>query len=1095
MRKRVFLLMMLALTMGIGMATAQVQKVTGTVTSDEDGEPIIGASVLVKGTTVGTVTDVNGKFTLANLPATAKTLVVSFVGMEQQEVAIKPTVNVVLRLDANQLEEVVVTVAYGTAKKTSLTGAISSVKQEDIKLRPMSSVTSALEGTTSGVQVNSSYGQPGDDPGIYIRGIGTVNGSTSPLYVIDGVPFDGNVSDLNPADIESISVLKDAASSALYGNRASNGVVLITTKQGKAGERMSIDASINLGTYSRGIKEYKRTNPYQFMEASFLNMKNGYVSAGTYTEDEAAAYVQENIIEEVLYLNIFNKADNALFNSDGSLVSGVKILDGYKGDLDWFDAGTRAGFRQDYQVSGSGSTDKMTGYFSLGYLDEQGYAINSSFSRMTGRASFTITPKTWLKAGLNIAGSHQITNTTDGDSSSAYANIFMYSRTIAPIYPVHLHNSDGSYMLDDNGDKQYDPGYYTYTDEDGNEVTVSTRNQYTDRHVIWESELDIDRTYRNTLQGTAFVDIKFLKDFTFTVKGNMNVRNSENHSYNNAVIGDGKGNSGRASRTWYRYKNYTLMEQLNWGHAFGKHYVDVLLGHENYYYNYSYNYGYKTTETFSSKTYLSNFTDITSLTGYDNNYRTESYLGRVRYNYDDRYNVEASFRRDGSSRFADGSRWGNFGSIGANWLISREEFMQDINWVNSLKLRANWGQVGNDAGAGYYGYMALYYGSVNANEGAYYISQLANYDLKWETGESWSIAAEARLFNRWNIEIEYFDKRNKDLLFDVYNPLSAGATSTSSAESVVTKNLGTIANRGVEINTDVDVYRSRNWKVNIAANASFIKNKVLKLPEQNKDGIVDGIYKIMEGKSRYEVFTYTYAGVDQMTGRSLYADLNLDDYYITLDDGSTLGDGSTEISSSNFVEINGEYYALNTTYANKSFHGTTIPTVYGSLKATVSWKSLTLSALFTYSLGGNIYDGVYASLMSTSSSPSNYHQDILKSWNGTPSGITESSANRIDPNGIPEINYNNTSYNNATSSRWLTSRDYIVFKNLNISYELPKKWVKAIDMQSIGVSFSCENLFTKTARQGINPQVSLGGYQYNYLVTPRVFAIGVNAKF
>ena len=1088
MRKKAFLLMLLAF-LGVGLASAQVSRVTGVVIDDQD-EPIVGASVLVKGTSVGTITNVNGEFVLNNLPSGAKTLVVSYVGMETEEVTIKPNVRVVMSYDSNQLEEVVITVAYGTAKKTSLTGAISSVKQEDIKLRPTSSVTSALEGTTSGVQVNSTYGQPGDSPSIYIRGYGTVNGSSSPLYVIDGVAFGGNISDLNPADIESISVLKDAASCALYGNRAANGVILITTKQGGGSEKLSVDVSVNMGTYSRGIKEYKTTNPRQFMNVSWQNMKNYYVSAG-YTEDEAASYTDENIISEVLYLNIFDKEDNALFDN-GQLVSDAKILSGYAGDLDWFDQASRSGFRQEYLVSGTAAGDKINAYFSLGYLDEKGYVINSDFSRLTARGSVTMTPKKWLKVGMNVYGSHQSSNVTNGDSSSAYANVFMYARNIAPIYPVHIHNiEDGSYRLDANGDKQYDPGYYT---NDDGEV-VSTRNQYTDRHVIWEAEEDVSKVYRNTLQATTFADIKFLNDFTFSVKANMSVRNSEEQDYDNATIGDGSGSNGRAFRYWYRYKNYTLMEQLTWNHTFGNHNVDVLVGHENYYYNYCYEYVAKTDETFAGKTYLSNFSTITSATGYDNNYRTESYLARIRYNYDDRYNVEASFRRDGSSRFHKDARWGNFGSIGANWLISREEFMQDVNWVNSLKIRANWGQVGSDSGAGYYGYMALYNGSINANSGAYYISQLANYDLKWETGESWSIAAEARLFNRWNIEVEYFDKRNKDLLFDVYNPLSAGATSTSSAESVVTKNLGTISNRGVEINTDVDIFRNRDWKVNFGLNAAFIKNKVTKLPEQNKDGIVDGIYKIMEGKSRYEVFTYTYAGVDQMTGRSLYSDLNLDDYYITLDDGSTLGEGSTEISSSNYVEINGEYYALNTTYANKSFHGTTMPTVYGSFKATVSWKQLTLSALFTYSLGGQVYDSSYSSLMSTSTTPSNYHQDILKSWSGVPDGMTESSSDRIDPNGIPEINASNSSYNNATSSRWLTSRDYLVFKNLNLNYQLPRKWVKAMDIQSLGITLACENLFTLTARRGINPQVSLGGTQYNYLVTPRVFSIGINAKF
>jgi TonB-linked SusC/RagA family outer membrane protein len=1061
--------------------------VQGVVISTEDGEPVVGASVLVKGATVGAVTDIDGKFLISNVPATAKTLQVSFIGMQTQEVAIKPGIlKVELGPDAEMLEEVVIQVAYGTAKKTSLTGAISSVNVKEIEKRPVSSITSALEGTTSGVQVNSTYGQPGDEPSIRIRGFGTVNGSSDPLYVIDGVPFGGNISDINPSDIESMSVLKDAASCALYGNRASNGVILITTKRGTS-EKLNIDLRVHQGTYSRGIKEYERVNPYQFMEVSWQNVKNRRISAGD-DEATAAAYASNNLISDDLYLNIFNKANNALFDSNGNLVADAQILSGYTDDLNWYDGAIRDGFRQEYTLSGNVANEKSSLYFSLGYLDENGYATNSDFNRLSARTSLTFTPKKWLKGGLNLSGTHQLSNFTNGDSSSSYTNVFMYARQIAPIYPVHIHNADGSYRLDQDGKPQYDPGYYI-NDES---VNVSTRNQYVDRHVIWENELNMDKTFRNTLQGIAFLDVKFLKDFTFTVKGDLNVRTSENQSYNNASIGDGKGNLGRASRIRYRYKNYTVQEQLNWNHLYGKHYVDALVAHENYYYNYSYEYGYKTSEVFAGKTHLSNFTNITSLDGYDGNYRTESYLGRIRYNYADKYNLEVSFRRDGSSRFYKDNRWGNFGSIGANWIISEEEFMKSISWVNSLKLRANWGQVGNDAGAGYYGYMALYTAEQNANKGAYYITQYENKELKWETGEAWGAGIESRLFNRWNISVEYFDKRNKDLLFDVYLPLSAGANDSGSASATITKNIGTISNRGIEINTDADVYRSNGWRVNLATNMSFIKNKIIKLPEENKDGIISGNYKIVEGRSRYEFFLPTFAGVDQWTGKSLYK-ADLEKNYVKVDDTVIGNDEGTDITA-NAIKVGDEYYVNNTTYALKEFHGSSLPKVYGSFTGSVAYKSISLSALFTYALGGKTYDGVYASLMGTGGTPSSYHADIINSWKAVPEGMTETSENRIDPNGIPMINNTLSADNNATSSRWLTSADYLVLKNITLSYQLPKRWVKILDLQEIGISANCENLFTLTARQGMNPQQAFDGSQYNYLVTPRVFSIGVNIK-
>ena len=1077
------------LCIGIGLAVAQTSTITGVVVSAEDDEPVIGASVLVKGTTQGSITGLDGDFSISNVSAKAKTLVVSYIGMRTVEVAIKPNMRIVLHPDTQVLDEVVVTVAYGSAKKSSLTGAISSVDSKQIETRPVSSVTSALEGATSGVQINSSYGAPGSEPSIRIRGVGTVNGSSDPLYVVDGMPMGGNISDLNPADIESISVLKDAASCALYGNRASNGVVLITTKNGTS-QRMSFDLRINQGTYTRGIKEYELMNANQFMEASWMNLKNSQISAGM-SPAEAAAYASKNLIADHLYLNIYNKPDDQLFTADGKLVADAKILDGYLDDLDWYDEAIRNGYRQEYVLSGNAASEKSNYYFSLGYLDEQGYVSNSSFDRITARGVINITPKKWISAGVTINATHQNYNNTAGDSDGGFTNAFMYCRNIAPIYPVHLHNADGSYRLDAMGNKQYDPGQYT--NDEG--IDISTRNQYVDRHVIWENEVCSDKTIRNTMQTIAYVDIKFLNDFTFTVKGDLNLRNSENRTYNSALIGDGKGNNGRAARNNYRYKNYTFQQLLNWNHLFGDHTVGVLLGHENYSNNYNYLYGYKTTQVFEGEDAMINFKEITNLYDYENNYRTESYLARVRYNYKEKYNLEASFRRDGSSRFHKDNRWGNFGSVGANWMVSEEDFMKDIAWVNSLKLRANWGIVGNDAGSGYYGYMALYSNSQNANKGAYYLSQNESYDLKWEGSESFGFAAEARLFNRWNISLEYFDKRNKDLLFNVNLPLSAGATSTGSATASVLKNIGTISNRGFEVNTDIDIYKNQNWKINLAANASYVKNKVVKLPEENKEGIIDGTKKIMEGRSRYDFYLYTFEGVDQMTGQSLYKP-DLEVNCIKDASGNVIAgnEAGTDITE-NVTTINGKHYVNNTTYAMKEFHGSALPTVYGSFTPSVQYKSLSLSAVFTYSLGGKTYDGVYAGLMGAGGTPSSIHVDVANSWNGVPEGMTENSPERIKKDGIPEYNYETSSLNNAgTTSRWLTSADYLVLKNLTLSYQLPKSWVKKLDLQNVGLSLSCENLFTWTARQGMNPQQSFGGTQYNYLVTPRVFSFGVQVK-
>jgi len=820
----------------------------------------VGATVRVVGTKTGAITDTDGKYSVT-LPAGATRLEISYISMVSKTIKAGRNVRTALDPDESGLQDVVV-VAYGTQKKTSLTGAIESVKSEDIDLRPTSSVASALEGKVSGVQVNSTYGAPGSDPSIRIRGIGTVNGSTAPLYILDGVPYGGNVSDLNPADIESISVLKDAASAALYGNRASNGVIMITTKKGKSG-KLNVNLDIKQGTYTRGIPEYDRVNAKQWMEVEYQNLMNHRMYTNKEDAATAAAYAGAHVISDIALLNIFNKADDALFDANGKMVSDASILSGYSDDIDWYDQAVRNGYRQEYNLSANGSNEKSDYRFSVGYLDENGYLKNSGFERLTGALAVNVKPTKWFKTGLSVNASHQKFNNTNGASDASYTNVFMYCRNIAPIYPVHLHDvTTGDYILDNNGNKQYDPGYYTNADG----VQVDTRNQYVDRHVMWENELNSDKTTRNTVNSTAYLDIYLPYGFTFTVKGNLNVRNSRNETYNSAIIGDGKGSDGRAKRVEYNYKNYTFQQQLAWRHEYGLHSIDALVGHENYAYTYNYLYGYKTNEIVAGWGNFSNFTSITSLDSYDNTYRTESYLGRVRYGYDDRYNVEASFRRDGSSRFSKESRWGNFWSIGANWNIFNEKFMKDVKWVNYLKLRADYGEVGNDAGAGFYASQALYTLNQNQNKGAIYLTQFPNANLKWETGQSWGVGIESRLFNRLNFNIEYFDKRNKDLLFDVYLPLSSGATTSDNPESVVTQNIGTISNRGFEASFDVDVFRNKDWKINVGANITHVKNKVTKLPEQNKDGIIDGSKYIVEGKSRYEFYTYTWEGVDSKNG-------------------------------------------------------------------------------------------------------------------------------------------------------------------------------------------------------------------------------------
>ena len=1081
-------MLLASLILCVGAALAQT-KVTGTVVSYEDNEPVIGATIQAVGNaTVGTVTDYDGNFTL-EVPEGVKTLKITYVGMEPLEVAVSTkTLKIQLKNDSQILDEVVV-VAYGTQKKTSLTGSIQEVKSDAIEMRPVSSVASALEGTVSGVQVNSTYGAPGQDPSIRIRGVGTVNGSTSPLYVLDGVPFGGNISDLNPQDIESMSILKDAASAALYGNRASNGVILITTKKGKQG-KLNISLDIKQGTYSRGIKEYERLGVRDWMNMEWQNMKNYAMSSSGYDIAKAEAYANENLIEDRLALNIFNKANDQLFEN-GKLAADAQILGTYGEDLDWYDQAVRVGYRQEYNFMANGASEKADYLISLGYLDENGYLKDSGFNRISARLSANIQPKAWFKAGLNVSGTHQNFTNTNGDSSSSYTNVFNYARNISPIYPVHLHDvTTGDYVRDAYGNLQYDPGYYT----DANGVEQLTRNQYPDRHVIWENEKNSNKTVRNTMNGIAYANLILPYGFTFTLKGSLNLRHSDNTKYYSGVIGDAKGVNGRSTRANYRYKDYNFQQQLHWVREFGVHSVDALIGHENYAWNRNYLSANKYDETSEGRAQLINFNTIQSLEDYQDNYRTESYLGRVRYGYDSKYNAEVSFRRDGSSRFSRNARWGNFWSAGVNWVVSYEKFMKNVTWVDYLKLRADYGEVANDSGAGYYAYMALSSLERYDNHGAYVISQFANNDLLWETGQSWGIGLEARMFKRWNLNIDYFNRRNKNLIFDVYNPLSAGATNTEAAESTTTMNLGVISNKGLEISTDVDVFKNKDWKINLSASATYQTNKVVKLPEQNKDGIINGTKKIVEGKSMYMFYVNTWEGIDTYNGYSLYA-FDDEKYYFEAD-GVTYGNTEgTKISGSNLnyvVAIDGVPYTYRpSTYGKKEFHGSALPDIFGSFGANVTWKSLTFNALFTYQLGGKVMDSNYQTLMSVSTNPSALHKDVLNSW--TTDDATATHA--IDRNGTPVVDRSLSTYTNAVSSRWLTSASYLVLKNLSLTYKLPKSLLDKADIEGATVSLSCENLFTLTKRQGLNPQQTFNGTQSNSLVTPRVFSVGLNIKF
>ena len=1066
--KRKLMLLLACLFVGIGLVTAQTQTITGVVISEEDGQPVIGASVLVKGTQIGAITGVDGDFTLPNVPSSAKTLVVSYIGMQTQEVGIKTNMRILMKSDAELLDEVVV-VAYGTAKRESLTGSISVVDKKKIEKRVTTSVTGALEGAAPGVQVNNTYGEPGKAPQIRIRGFGTlVSGASSPLYVVDGVPFDGNMAELNSNDIESMSILKDAASAALYGNRAANGVVIITTKSGRNTDKPSITLQINQGIYNRGIGEYERLEADAWMETSWMAKRNAMMSNNGMSASEAGAYATQNLIKESIGRNIYDAEDNALFDANGKLTA--KRLSGYD-DLDWQDAIERNGHRQEYNLSGSTSGPKYNVYSSVGYLNEKGYVKTTDYERFSGRINTTYTPNDWFKGGINLTGSWTKRNYNDNATGSYYANPFYVARYMAPVYPVFMHNADGTHQLDANGNKVYD----------------TTSPYLGNRNIVYEMLFDKQESIRNVLGGQAFATFTLPYGVSLTVKGDMNNSTTNNKKYDNPEIGDGATNNGRLTSYAYQYRTVALQQILNWTYKFAEvHNVEAMVAHESYSWERKYTTGMNTGMAVDGNLTMGNFLNNSYYTGSDDEDKLESYLARAKYNYDERYFLEASFRRDGSSRFHKDNRWGNFYSVGASWNMKREAFLQDVSWVDMLKLRASYGEVGNNMGVGFYGHMALYNIDKNGGLPALLKQSLSAPDIKWETTQTVDVAVEGRLFDRLNFQIGYFDKRSKDLLFEVRLPLSAGSYPWVGDGSPMNltqyKNIGTISNRGWEISLNTDILNTNDWKWNVGVDATFLKNEIVKLPD-GKD-ILHGMQNYSEGHSIYEFYTYHFEGVDQMTGTSLY----------TLDPEKR--DKAVEAGA--LATINGTDYATTTAYGKRDWAGSALPTVYGSVSSALSWRNWDLNMLFTYSLGGKTYDGSYRSLMGVSesgASGSAYHKDILKSWKEAPAGMTETSVNRIDPNGTPRVDYYKSSELNDTSDRWLTSASYLVFKNLSISYNLPKSWLKSMKLEGLSLTGGIENLFTVTARKGLNPQYSFNGGSDDTYVTARVYNLGLTVKF
>jgi len=1059
--KKILTLALMALICTMSFAQT---KITGKVTST-DGQPVPFASVVEKGTMNGTATNDDGTYVLTNVSPNAN-LIVTCIGYIEQviEVSSRSVINVILAPDTESLEEVMV-IAYGTAKKGTYTGSAASVNNEKFELRPITGATQALAGTTAGVQVSTANGMPGSDPSIRIRGIGSFNAGNAPLIVLDGMPYDNSISSINPTDIESMTILKDASSAALYGARAANGVIMINTKKGRA-DKLSVSASYNIGLTSRQSKDYETLDTDQYMQMYWESTRNAFMYSGD-SKEVANAKAGESLLTGMGY-NAYNATASQLFDPQtGAILPGNNIV--WADDLDWAKYVERLGVRHDANVAISGGTQKSDYYTSMGYTQDNGYWVGSSLTRYSAKANVNSQITKWLKVGTNLTSAVSISEGEQSEANGNNKNPFRFIRYIGNIYPVHVHYANGDYLLDAEGNKVWDFGI-GYDLPDG--TSAPKRDYMTSYNHAAETANTYSGFKRITLNAKVFAEITFLKDFKFTVNGGLGENAYMSHSAD--VVWAEKQNDGTSTKNTSNTTTWTFNEILTYNKNIGKHNIDAMIGHESYDYSYFYETASKKGQIVVGNNYeFANYTEANSIpNSYTNRYRVEGYLSRLNYDYDGRYFASASFRRDGSSRFYKDVRWGNFWSVGAGWRIDKEAFMSGVSWVDLLKFRASYGLVGNDDVSGYYPWMAEYTKRPNGTAPGYMQTTLGSETLTWEESANLDIALEWNLFKgRFNGTLEFFNRQSSNLLFEIPLPKSAGITSKW-------MNAGTMYNRGVEFTFDVNVINRKNFNWNINGNVTYLRNKITYLPV---DAYTSSPYKIEQGHPRYEFWLRQWMGVNPDNGYCLYeADVDNPDY--------VWADGE-------LFEYKGVTVTENIEHAKYDWSGIAMPPFIGGLGMNFTLFRFTLTFDTLFQLGGRYYDSTYAALMSAytgSSAAPGYHKlhvDVLNRWQN-PGDVTDT------PRFTGTTDYKNTDA--GSSTRWLTTSNMFELTNINLAYDLPVKACAAMGIKGLKFYVSGDNMLMISARQGMVPRrTTYSGYDGNsdLYLPARTFSFGTKLNF
>jgi len=1033
------------------------------VVVDEKGEPIIGAYVIdTSSDKNGAVTDIDGNFTIT-LKSEKSSLKISYVGYQSQTV--KPqrgkTLTITMVQDDKTLDDVIV-VAFGEQKRSSFTGSAAVVGSKELEKKQLTNVLSGLQGEAAGVQMVNNSGDPTATPSIRIRGFSSINAGKDPLIIVDGSPYDGGWNNLNPNDVESVTVLKDAASNALYGARGANGVIMVTTKKGKSGNA-TITLDAKWGSNARLNRDYKTIDdPAQYLEVYYKGLYNYYLNEKGMSPYDAQVKAN-NILcgdtaEGGLGYPVYTVpegeyliGENGRLNPNASL--GARVYN--NGEVytlmpdDWKKEAFRVGLRQEYNLNANGGTDAFQFYGSLGYLKNEGYAYNTDFERYSGRLKATYQAKKWLKLGGNI----QFARSQEHSVGTGDSSIFYMVNSLAPIYPVYIRDASGKIMTDQNG-LMYDYG-------DANTIGLY-RPVIPQANPIQENAVSYDDYHNTTFTMSGFADINILQNLKLTVNGTVTSNNgvgtySPQNFYGFGILAYPTGYISRYQSQTY---SYNFQQILNYSQAFGKHNMSLMGGHE--YYNYFYD------SVSGSRTGMASFYENQTLSGaikVDNasdsqdSYNNEGFFFRGQYDYDGKYFGSTSLRRDASSRFHPSHRWGTFYSFGGAWIMTKESWMEGLTWLNMLKLKASFGQQGND-NIGNYRYVDTYDIGSNNGELAISFKSKGNENITWETNNNFNCGFEFEVLNsRLSGGVEYFYRKTTDMLSVVYGSYSSGIHS-------VWNNIGDMANSGIEIELKGQVIRTKDFEWSVNFNATHYKNEVLKISEALKNttkeghpGYTSGDKYYGEGLPLYTWYINRYAGINE-EGKSTW-------YY-------TDSDGNLKTTD---VYGNADYYLC----------GDVHPDLYGGFGTSLNYKGFDLSIQCTYSLGGKAYDYGYSGLVCcpTSALGGNaIHKDVLDAWSVENPTSTMHRWQYGDANST------------GMSDRFLVDASYLTLQNINVGYNFPSKWVKKIGLTGLRVYGAGDNLWYWSCRMGFDPRGSFTGETAtaNYS-SSRTLSVGVNVKF